>query len=126
MDDPGLGPCGFRQDEIGTALLASSGLELAAHELGQGLDGDEEGIARGIPMAAVVGDAAAGDQAVDMGVEDELLGPGMQNGQHADGAADIASIAGQLDDGLGRGLHQQGVAVTLVGAQDVCAAPRAP
>src|SRR5271157_470839 len=30
-----------------------------------------------------------------------------------------AAVAGEFDDGLGRGLHQQGVAVTLVGAQEV-------
>ena len=48
---------------------------------------------------------------------DELLGPGVQDGEHADGGADEAGVAGQLDDGLGRCLHQQGVAVTLVGAQ---------
>ena len=31
----------------------------------------------------------------------------------------MASVAGKLDDGVGGGLHQQGVAVTLVGAQRV-------
>jgi len=70
-------------------------------------------------MAAVVGDAAAGDQAVDMGVVDELLGPGMQDGEHADGGADVSWIAGDLDNGIGGSLHQKGIAVALVGAQRV-------
>jgi len=36
----------------------------------------------------------------------ELLRPGMQHGQHAYGSADEAGIAGNIDDGFGRGLHQ--------------------
>ena len=54
-----------------------------------------------------------------MGMVEQLLGPGVQDGEHADGAAHIARVAGQLDDGLGRRLHQQRVAVLLVGAQRV-------
>ena len=49
-----------------------------------------------------------------MGVVVQLLGPGMEHGHHADGAADKAAIAGELDDGLGGSLDQQAVAVTLV------------
>jgi len=41
----------------------------------------------------------------------------VEDGEHADGAADEAPVARQLDDGVGRGLHQQGIAVALVGAQ---------
>ena len=73
----------------------------------------------GCQWLAIVGDAAAGDQAVDMGVIDELLGPGMQDGEHADGGADVSWITGDLDDGVGGGLHRKGVAVALVGAQHV-------
>jgi len=58
-------------------------------------------------MPAVVRYAAAGHQAVHMGMVEQLLGPGVQDGEHADGAAHIARVAGQLDDGLGRRLHQQ-------------------
>ena len=97
----------------------NAALSLRAHELGQGLDGNQEGLARRMPGGAVIGHAAAGDQAVDVRVVEQLLGPGVQDGEHADGAADVARIAGQFDDGLGGGLHQQGVAVTLVGAQRV-------
>jgi len=50
-------------------------------------------------------------------VLDELLGPGVEDSQHADGAANEAAVAGELDDGVGGSLHQQGVAVTLVGSQ---------
>ena len=65
------------------------------------------------------GDAASGNQAVDVRVIEELLGPGVQDGEHADGTADMAPIACELNDGLGCDLHQHGVAVALVGAQHV-------
>ena len=95
------------------------GPELAAHELGQGLGGNQEGSARRSPIGAVIGNAAPGDQAVDVRVVEQLLGPGVQDGEHADRRPDMARIAGEFDDGLPGGLHQQGVAVTLVGAQRV-------
>ena len=50
---------------------------------------------------------------------EQLLGPGVQDGEHADRRADMASVAGEFDDGFGGGLHQKGIAVTLVGAQRV-------
>jgi hypothetical protein len=43
----------------------------------------------------------------------------VQDGEHADGRADISSVSGEFDDGVGGGLHQQGVAVALVGAKRV-------
>ena len=52
-----------------------------------------------------------------MRMVDELLCPGVQHRHHADGAADVAPIAGQLDNGLCGCFHERGVAVALVGAQ---------
>jgi hypothetical protein len=52
-----------------------------------------------------------------MRMQVQLLGPGVQHGEHADGAADVPRIAGQFDDRSGTGLHQHAIAVTLVGAQ---------
>jgi hypothetical protein len=49
---------------------------------------------------------------MDMGVVEQLLRPGVQDGEHADGRSDMASVASELDYGLGGGLHQEGVAVT--------------
>ena len=49
-----------------------------------------------------------------MRVVKQLLGPGVQDGEHADRRSDMASVAGKFDDGVRSGLHQQGVAVTLV------------
>jgi hypothetical protein len=56
---------------------------------------------------------------VDVRVVEQLLGPCVQDGEHADRRSDLARIAGEFDDGLRGGFHQQGVAVTLVGAQRV-------
>jgi hypothetical protein len=108
VDNPGLRPRRRGQDQVGTSLL-ERGPELAAHELGQGLDRDAEVLARRMPRVAVVGDAAARDQAMDMGVIEQLRGPGMQHREHADGGADETGIAGEFDDRLGGRLHEQGV-----------------
>jgi hypothetical protein len=51
---------------------------------------------------------------MNMRVIEELLGPGVENSQHADGAPDEPAITGQLDDGLGGRLHEHTVAVPLV------------
>jgi len=106
VDNPTLRPGRRGQDQIGAAL-GQRRFELAAHELGQGHERNQEAVARRMPMPAVVRYAAAGHQAVHMGMVEQLLGPGVQDGEHADGAAHIARVAGQLDDGLGRRLHQQ-------------------
>jgi hypothetical protein len=67
MDDPRSGPYGLGQNQVGAALLERRP-ELAAEQFGQGLLWDEEGVARRIPVVAVIGDATSGDQAVDVGV----------------------------------------------------------
>ena len=124
-DDPGFGPkLRWGRTRPGTARRRP-GPELAAHELAERLGRDQEGIARRMPLAAVIGDAAAGDQAVDMWMEDKLLCPGVQDGEHADGATDVARVTGEFDDGVRCRFHQQGIAVALVGAQHVPEFPRA-
>jgi hypothetical protein len=70
-----------------------------------------------MPVATVIGHAATGDEAMYMRMVDELLRPGVQHRHDADGAADVAPITGQLDNGLRGRFHERGVAVALVGAQ---------
>ena len=72
-----------------------------------------------VPVRAIGRDAAAGDRAVDMRVVVEPLGPGVEHGHDADGAADIARITGELDDRRGGGAHQQAVGVALMAAHHV-------
>jgi hypothetical protein len=54
---------------------------------------------------------------MNMRVQGQLLGPGVQHRQHGDGAADVTRIAGEFDDRGGGGLHQHAVAITLIGPQ---------
>ena len=42
----------------------------------------------------------------------------MENGQHADGAAKPACITAEIDDRLGRGVHQRAIAQTLPSSYD--------
>jgi len=106
-----------RQIDIGAEL----GEGVAETGAGQGCErrfGEEEGLAGGMPSGAIVGQSAAGDQAMDMRVEDQSLGPGVQHGEDADGAADPTRVAAQIDDRRGGGLHQRAIAGQLVAAQD--------
>src|SRR5258708_34510843 len=98
MDDPGLAPGGVGDGEV-RAFVGERRLELAAHQLGQGLDREEEGLAGGVPITAIGRNAAAGDKAMDVGMEDELLGPGVEHGENADGSADEAAVAAEVDEG---------------------------
>ena len=55
-----------------------------------------------------------------------VLRPGMEDGEHAGGAANVALIAGEFDDRLGGSLHQQRIPVALVGAHQARAVLAAP
>ena len=116
MDDPGLPPCRLGQHEIGPAL-GQCVSHLGSHQDRERLCRHQELAARRMPVATVIGYAATGNEAVYMRMVDELLRPGVQHGKHADGAPDVTAIACQFDDGLGRRLHECGVAVPLIGAQ---------
>jgi hypothetical protein len=54
---------------------------------------------------------------MNMRMEVQLLGPGVQHGEHPDGAADVTRVARQFGDRGGAGLHQHAIAVALIGAQ---------
>ena len=95
----GLPPGRLGQDEIGPAFGQRSS-HLGPHEDGEWPGRDQEVVAGGIPIATVIGHAGTGDEAMDMRMVDELLRPSVQHRHHADGAADVAPITGQLDDGL--------------------------
>src|SRR5262249_35051597 len=72
LDNPRRGPDGRWDDQIGT-LLCKPGLELAAHELGDGRLRGEVGGACGMPTSVVARDAATGNEAMHVGVIVELL-----------------------------------------------------
>jgi hypothetical protein len=119
MNNPRFGPGGIiRRDQIGTFGCQQSP-EFAAHKLSEGRIRNEKGVAGRMPVAAICGNAAPGNQAMDVGVKDKLLCPGVEDGEHTNGAADKAAVAGDFNDGHGGGLHQHSIAVTLVGAQNI-------
>jgi hypothetical protein len=77
-DNPGLRPGAGGDDEVGP-LPGKVGLELAAHELGDGRLGGKEGGTRRMPARVSAGrDAAACDEAMHVGVvEPSLKIPGI-------------------------------------------------
>src|SRR5208282_3294591 len=113
---PAVAPDRVRDDEI-RALPLWQRPELTPHQSGESCNGNQELAARRMPGGAVLGDPATTDQTMNMRVEGQLLCPGMQHGEHGDGAADVTWIAGEVDDRGGGGLHQHGVAVALMSAQ---------
>ena len=116
MHDPGRAPDGGGKAHPGAALLEHRP-EPTAHLAGQRLGRHQKAGAGRMPGVTVLAQAAAGDQAMDMRVEVKLLGPGVQDGQHADRAANMAGVAGQLGDRLARRRHQRAIAVALMTAQ---------
>src|ERR1700760_2284502 len=70
-----------------------------------------------MPSGGVLGDPAAGDQAVCMRGEVESVIPGVKQAKYANGAANVAWITSEFDDGVGGGLHQCGITVALMAAQ---------
>jgi hypothetical protein len=116
MDDPGPAPNAVRQVDV-RATLGAGIAEAGADQLPQCLGGEQESLPSWVPGGAVVRQAARGDQAMGMRMEGELLRPGVQHRQHADGAPDPLRIASQFDDGFGSGLHHGAVAGGLVAAQ---------
>src|SRR4051794_4126818 len=68
VKDPSLVPDRVRNDDV-WALLPQQRPELAAHQLGERLDRQEERSPRRMPGVAVLGDPAAADQAMHMRVE---------------------------------------------------------
>jgi len=107
----------LRHVEVG-AELGEGVAETGADHAGEGRFGEQEGVGGGLPESAAVGQAAAGDQAVDVRMEDQPLRPAMEHGEHAGGAAEPARIARQIDDRAGGELDQRAIAGLLMAAQN--------
>ena len=63
----------------------------------------------GDPTGPVGGKAAAGHDAMQVGMKMQILTPGMQHGEEADGGAQMSGIGGDGERSLGGGLKQDGV-----------------
>ena len=126
VDDP-LGPAeglegagkggGVVEGGEGVAELESAGeeglleefKEEAAEQAGEDANGEEEAGAAANPAVACRSNAAAGDDAVQVGVKLKPLAPGMQDGEEADLSPEVLGIGSEGAQGAGGGAKQQGV-----------------
>jgi hypothetical protein len=69
--------------------------ELGAEDWGEGFNGQQKVLAGRAP-AALVREAAAGDDVVDVGMIEQLAGPGVEHADHTEAGADEARVLGQL------------------------------
>jgi hypothetical protein len=118
MDDPPLAP-GLGRNERQEAGLAQVGPDLGPEEDGQGPAGQQAvPMAREAPGLFVFGEAAGGDEQVDVRVVEQGPGPGVQDAEQAGAGAEVAGIGRQGEQGLGRRPEQEPIEELLVGPGD--------
>ena len=113
----GLGQRSEFAAEAETALAEvafEAGEEEGAKAAGQDAHRQEEAGAAADPALAVGGQAAAGHDAVQVGVEAEVRAPRMQDAQAADAGPEVAGVGGDLTQAAGGGPEQQGVEAAAV------------
>jgi hypothetical protein len=75
----------------------------------------EEGILpAGDPAGAVGGEASAGHDAMQVGMEMQILTPSVQHGEEADGGAEVSGVGGNSEQSFRSGLKQDGIDLSLV------------
>jgi len=92
--------------------------ELGTEDLGEGPHRNEESLSRRKPRTPFIGESAAGDKTVHMGVIDHGPGPGVEHTEHGDGATDIAGISGEIHEGRGGRPDENGVENPLMGTDE--------
>ena len=95
------------------------GEEQAAKRARQRLHRQEEARLANDPALAIERDAAARDNAMDMGMMGERLAPGVENREQANPGAEALRICGEGHGRLSRGAHQRGVEKPLVLESDL-------
>jgi hypothetical protein len=107
VDDPALLPHFGGQFREGLrAPLLEALAEEGASAIAEGFDRQEEPGAGSSPLALVQAQAAAGNQAMDVGMVFEGAGPGVEDGQQAQGGAEAPGVLGQVLEGLGAGAQE--------------------
>ena len=113
MDDPFSSP-----DFWGNFCIenrsAQSALEGSAEQFGEGFHRQEKISARRQPPLSVAPYSATGDQIVDVGMVEQVAGPGVEYTYHADLPAHKFWISGQFLGCLGRSTKEQVVDQLLV------------
>ena len=97
--------------------LAGKFHELGTEDLGECPHGNEESLSRSKPRTSVIGEPAAGNKTVDVGVIEHGPGPGMEHTEHGDGATDMAAVSGEAHEGRGGRPDENGVEDSLMGAE---------
>src|SRR3954471_13946790 len=97
---------------------AEPGEELAPEHATEDADREEEVFAAGDPTALVGRQPAAGDDAMDVRVEREVLAPGVQHRQYAAFGPEVDRVGGHFEEGFRGGPHQQAVDLTGVVKRD--------
>ncbi len=82
--------------------------ELAPEETAEHTDGQEEARAAGLPGASVLGQSARWDHAVHVGMMNEGLAPGVEDGKEAEAGTEVARVGGDLLKRAGRGARAGG------------------
>ena len=108
------GGAGSRERKLPAFMKGvEGGKELSPELSGKDPGGDEEAAATG-PKLPVPGEPAAGDDAVDVGMEVELLPPGMEDLDDARGGTQEPPVSGELQQGLCGAPVEEGVEECLV------------
>ena len=98
----------------GLQSLAKFGSE----DPGQGSHGEQEVVPGREPGFPVAGQAARGDEVMNVRVIGQVASPGVQDPHHSDLAADEAGVLSQFLSGCGGGFEKQVVDQALVAAGD--------
>jgi hypothetical protein len=95
-------------------LSLQGGDELTPEDATEYVDGQEEGIAGMDPAGLIWGQTSGGDHAVDMRMMEQVLTPGMQDGEEADLRSQVFGVGGHLEKSLRTGAEQEVINDLLV------------
>ena len=99
--------------------LASHMHELSAEDNGEGFNWDQEVVPSCKPGGVVWQEATCRNQAMDVRMEDEGLGPCVEHGEESDLSSDVVRISGKFHNGGGSGFDEDIIEYLLVGTYDV-------
>lgn len=115
-----LAAIGLAEVDVARVAEIDEALEKAAAEhLAQCGDGEEEVAVGGLDLLRTVGaEAAAGDDGMQMRMEEQLAGPGVQDEGEADLGAEPFGVGGEGEQGLRDRAKQQPQELAAVGEDD--------
>jgi len=110
---------GSRQEELVVAKgPTESAQEVVFEEGREDADGEQESRTGGNPVLMLERETSGWDEAMDVGMVEEILSPGVEDGEKTDIGAQVKRIASQSLQGAGDGGEELGIEQTLVGKED--------